>query len=77
MSSSTHIYSVELDDSRSVMNVEAPSKGEARRFALKGVKVKRLSGGEIMDLSRRGVAIVSSATGKVCNGLDAGEGGES
>jgi hypothetical protein len=69
-----HVYTVKLDDGRNVMHVEAENKGEAKRFALSNVEVERLDGSQVVALSRRGVAIVSAKTGKVCNGPEADEG---
>ena len=61
----SHVYTITLQDKRTVMHVEAKSAHEAKRVALEGVEVKRLNGSEILDLTRRGIAIVSAATGAV------------
>lgn len=63
----SHIYTVSLSGERTIMHVEADSKAEARRIALAGVEVERLNGGQVLDLHRRGIAIVSAKTGVVCN----------
>lgn len=62
-----HVYTITLQDKRNVMHVEAKSAHEAKRVALEGVEVKRLNGSEILDLTRRGIAIVSAETGVVAN----------
>lgn len=62
-----HVYTITLQDKRTVMHVEAKSAHEAKRVALEGVEVKRLNGSEILDLTRRGIAIVSADTGVVAN----------
>lgn len=67
----SHIYTVKLEDQRNIMHVEADSKGAARRFALQGVTVERLTGSQAVDLTRRGIAIVSAETGRVCNASEA------
>ena len=66
----SHVYTVKLNDGRNVMHVEAESKGEAMRFALRDAEVERLDGGQVVNLTRRGVAIVSAQTGKVCNAAE-------
>lgn len=62
----SHIYTVEAAE-RTLMHVEADSKAEARRTALNNVTVTKLDGSEVLDLNRRGIAIVSAKTGKICN----------
>ena len=62
-----HVYTITLQDKRTVMHVEAKSAHEAKRVALEGVEVKRLNGSEILDLTRRDIAIVSADTGVVAN----------
>lgn len=69
---SEEVYTVKLDEHRTVMHVQADSKGEARRFAFSGATVTRLSSKQVIDLTNNGVAIVSAATGKVCNARDEG-----
>ena len=63
----SHIYTVALPEGRTIMHVEADTKNQARSFALQGVTVERLTGSEAIALTRRGIAIVSAETGKVCN----------
>lgn len=63
----SHVYTVSLSGERTLMHVEADSKAEARRVALDDVQVERLTGSQVIDLTRRGIAIVSAKTGKVCN----------
>ncbi len=63
----SHIYTVALPNDRTIMHVEADTKSQARTFALQGITVERLTGSEAIALTRRGIAIVSAATGKVCN----------
>ena len=53
----SHVYTITLQDKRTVMHVEAKSAHEAKRVALEGV--------EVLDLTRRGIAIVSADTGAV------------
>lgn len=65
----SHIYTVAAAE-RTLMHVEADSKAEARRTALNNVTVTKLDGSDVLDLHRRGIAIVSAKTGKVCNGDD-------
>jgi hypothetical protein len=71
----SHVYTVTLADERTLMHVEADSKGEARRIALANVEVKRLDASEVIDLTRRGIAIVSAKTGQVCNAPANADGG--
>ena len=66
----SHVYKVQTD-SRTLAYVQADSKGEARRAALAHVETKRLDAGEVIDLMRRGIGIISAKTGKLCNGDDA------
>ena len=66
----SHIYTVALPNDRTIMHVEADSKNQARTFALQGITVERLTGSEAIALTRSGIAIVSAATGKVCNADD-------
>lgn len=54
-----HVYAVKLNNN-DLVHVEADSKGDARRIALAGVTVERLDGSQVLDLTRRGVEIVSA-----------------
>ena len=63
----SNIYTIAAGH-RTLQHVEADSKAEARRVALADVTVTKLSASEAVDLTRRGIAIVSAKTGKVCNG---------
>lgn len=64
----SHIYTVTDHAGRTLMHVKAKSKGEAKRAATKDITVKRLDGGEILELYAAGYAIVDAATGYVTGG---------
>lgn len=71
-----HVYTVSISGERTIMHVEAETKAEARRTALANVEVERLTGSQVIDLTRRGIAIVSAKSGRVCNRSDAEEAAE-
>lgn len=57
----SNVYTVNVDGREGFsIHVEAKSKGEARKVALSHVTVKRLTGSEILELSRKGSAILSA-----------------
>lgn len=64
----SHIYKV-IDESndRGLGYWQADTKGEAKRAAIKHITAERLSGSEIVDVSRNGYAITDAKTGKCCN----------
>lgn len=64
----SNYYTVKLPDDRTIMHVKAKTKAAARNCALEGLEVVRLSTDDVLDIHRRGLAIVSADTGKVCNG---------
>ena len=65
----SNIYTIAAGH-RTLRHVEADTKAEARRVALSDITVTKLSASEAVDLTRRGIAIVSAKTGKVCNASD-------
>lgn len=67
--SNEHAYRIQLTEVAHTY-VAADSKQKAKSFALSNVSAERLTLREVMDLTRRGIAIVSAETGRVCNGRD-------
>lgn len=59
----SHIYTVTDHAGRTIMHVQADSKGEARRAATRDISVKRLDGGEIRELYANGYTIVDAQAG--------------
>lgn len=54
---SNEVYEVTVADNGPVIRVAAKSKAAAKKFALSGVQVRRLSGAEVIALNEAGIAI--------------------
>lgn len=63
-------YTVTMSGNRTLMHVRAKGKALTRSAAVADIEIKRLTTDEVLDLHKRGIAIVDADSGKVCNGDD-------
>lgn len=68
-----HAFEITFND-QSTCRVQADNLTETRKYAQGLITIRKLNMGEVIDLTRRGLAITDAKTGQVINSVAPAEG---